>query len=102
MTKTNNRMHNMSMAIYAENCRLGDLIHWRNASMIESWHYREQYETGKIFIDIAMFSEQDLEYAIAWAKFGDETSAKEHAISVHLGQSYPGNGNDTQMEKQRG
>lgn len=83
---------NLSMSVWCDTVRLGEIIHWQKQGIIESWNYREQYQTKKIFIDIATFTEKELRYAILWAKFGQACPlAKQHAICVRTGCSYPNN-----------
>ncbi len=92
-------LRNLSMSVWCDTVRLGEIIHWQRTGIIESWHYREQYATKKIFIDIATFDEKSLEYAILWAKFGQACPvAKEHAICTRTGCTYPNNTTENQKD----
>lgn len=71
MTKSISTMDNMSITVCMDDERLGEIIHWQNTGVFESWHYKKAFSFSEQTIDIAMFDEQHLADAIHFAKTGE-------------------------------
>lgn len=58
---------NISLSVYVDDKKVGEIIHYETKGRIESWHYQDSSTT-----QLCVFSERFIKESLLFAKYGSK------------------------------